>query len=408
MNHADRSHSLLSASSAVRWLACTRSPMIEKDLPDTTSESAKEGTLAHELAEAKVKNYFLIDNFTKQKLAAAVRKLKKDPLWQDEMMEHTDTYLDYISAAALRFPREPARDVEKRVYFGAYTHAEMRNPFSPEEGYGTADCVLIGGRVIHIIDFKYGKNPGGRVSAEENPQMMLYALGVYDTYRLLCPVETIRLSIVQPRLADGISEWELPLKDLLEWGEYVKGRALLAWNGEGDFAPSERACRFCRARAVCRARAEKNVQMAFGGDAGKLPPLITNAQMAEYLRQGADLVKWYEELKDAALAQCLAGEEVPGFKAVEGRGSRNWTDMDQAFAALKASGIDEAILYEKKPLTLAQVEKVVGKTLFSETVGAYVKKVPGKPALVESTDNRPAITNQVTAAEAFKEETNYE
>ena len=157
-----------------------------------------------------------------------------------------------------------------------------------------------------------------------------------------------------------------------------------------------------------RARAEKNVQMAFSGDVGKLPPLISNAQMAEYLRRGADLVKWYEELKDAALSQCLAGKEVPGWKAVEGRGSRNWTDMDCAFDALKASGIDEAILYEKKPLTLAQVEKAVGKTLFSETVGAYVKKVPGKPALVESTDKRPAITNQVTAVEAFKEETNNE
>ncbi len=404
MNHEERSHSILSASGAHRWVACPPSALLEAGLADTTSESAREGTLAHELAEAKVKNYFLIDNFTKQKLGAAVRKMKKDPLWQDEMMDHTDTYLDYVSASALKFEHEPARDVEKRVYFGAYTHAEKRQPPSPEEGYGTADCVLIGGGVIHIVDFKYGKSPNGRVSAEGNPQMMLYALGVYDTYRVLYPVKTIRMSIVQPRLPDGISEWEIPLEELLKWGEFVKERALLAWSGEGEFSPSKETCRFCRARAVCRARAEKNVQMAFGGDAGKLPPLITNAQMAEYLRQGEDLVKWYEDLKEEALSQCLAGKEVPGFKAVEGRGTRNWTDMDKAFDALKASGIDEAILYERRPLTLAQVEKAVGKPLFLETVGDYVQKLPGKPALVESTDKRPAISNRVTATEAFQGE----
>lgn len=400
MGHAERQHSFLSASGAYRWTHCTPSAGLEAELPDTTSESAKEGTLAHELAEARVRNYFLIGDFNKRKLNAAIKKMKENELWQDEMMEHTDTYLDYIRAAALKFEHTPVGAVEKRVYFGKYTCAD---PEDAEEGYGTADCVLIGGGVIHIIDLKYGKSPNGRVEAENNLQLILYALGTYEAYKILYPIHTVRMSIVQPRLTDGVSMWEIPLPQLLEAGEWIKERAELARSGAGEFAPSDKACQFCRAKATCQARAQRNISLAFSGDAGKLPPLITNAQMAEYLRQGADLVKWYEDLKDAALKECLAGNEVPGWKAVEGRGSRNWTDMDQAFEVLKASGIDEALLWERKPLTLAQVEKTVGKKLFSETVGGFVEKLPGKPALAEESDKRPAVTNRVTAAEAFQE-----
>lgn len=403
MGHAERSHSILSASGAHRWIACPPSALLETQFPDTTSEAAAEGTLAHELAEAKVRSYFPIGDFNKKKLNAFIKKQKENPLWDDEMMEHTDTWLDYVRSAAMKFEHDPTKNVEKRVFFGKYTHAEMRNPPNEEEGFGTADCILIGGGVIHIIDFKYGKSPNGRVEAAGNSQMMLYALGAYEACKLLYPIDTVRMSIVQPRLPDGISEWEIPLSQLLEHSRYIEERAILAWKGEGDFAPDEKTCRYCRARGMCRARAEKNIQLAFSGDAGKLPPLIDNARMAEYLRQGADLVKWYDDLKDAALKECLAGHEVPGWKAVEGRGSRDWTDMDKAFEVLKKSGIDEAMLWERKPLTLAQVEKVVGKAPFAETVGDYIVKKPGTPALAEASDKRPAITNKVTAEEAFKE-----
>ena len=344
MGHEERSHSILSASGAHRWLACPPSALLETEFPDTTSDAAAEGTLAHELAEARVRNYGLIDGYTKRKLNADIKKMKSNQMWDDEMLEHTDTYMDYIKSAALKYKGTPTVAAEKRVFFGKYTHSEMRNPPSEEEGYGTADCVMVGGGVIHIIDFKYGKSPDGRVSAVDNPQMMLYALGVYETYKILYPIETIRMSIVQPRLTDGISEWEIPLDKLLEFGGYAQQRALLAWNGEGCFAPDDNTCRFCRARAVCQARAQRNIQLAFSGDVGKVPPLITNAQMAEYLRQGAGLVKWYEDLKEAALKECLAGNDVPGWKAVEGRGSRDWTDMDEAFEVLKGAGINEAVL----------------------------------------------------------------
>ena len=221
-------------------------------------------------------------------------------------------------------------------------------------------------------------------------------------YSLLYRMEHFHLHIIQPRI-DNISDWECSREQLLAFGEYVRERAGLAWDGAGEFCPGEKQCRFCRARAVCRARAEENVRLAFSPDKGKLPPLISSEDAGRYLSLGEDVKKWLEDLKDWALAECLAGREVPGWKAVEGRGSREWTDMDAAFGKLVESGINEAVLYERKPLTLAQVEKLLGKKDFQENVGQYVVKNPGKPALVKESDKREAITNKITAAEAFKE-----
>lgn len=391
MGHEDRSHAILSASGAYRWMACPPSALLEAGIPDTTSEAAKEGTLAHELAEAKVRNYFFTQDFGKRKLNAAVKKLRENPLWDDEMMRYTDTYLDYVKSAALKFEGQPYIAIEKQVRFEGTVPG----------GFGTADCILIGGGVIHVIDFKYGKSPSGRVEAAENPQMMLYAIGAWEAYRMLYQIHTIRMSIVQPRLPDGISEWELSLSQLQEAGRYIKSRAELAAKGEGDFAPGEKTCRYCRARDTCRARAEKNIELAFFPAKGQLPPLISNEEMGQYLKMGMDVANWLSDLKECALKECLKGNDVPGWKAVEGRGNRDWTDMDGAFDTLRASGIEDAMLWEKKPLTLAQVEKMMGKKEFADAVGSYVIKSPGKPTLAEASDKRPAITNTITAAEAF-------
>lgn len=392
MGHEERQHALLSASSAHRWLKCTPSAVLEQQFPDTTSEAAREGTLAHELAELKLRHYFYTNDLPKSKLTRAVNKLKKQELWQDEMLEYTEEYLDYVKSAAMRFEGIPSAAVEKRVDFSAYV----------PEGFGTADCILIGSGVIHVIDFKYGKSPDGRVEAEENPQMMLYALGAYETYKMLYPIHTVELSIVQPRLQDGISNWSLPIEKLLEAGERIRGRAVLAIKGEGDFAPDIKTCRYCRAKGQCRARVEENVRLAFA--IGRKPPLITNEEMGQYLLQGQDVAKWLSDLQECALAECLAGRNVPGWKAVEGRGSREWTDMDAAFKKLEECGINETILWERKPLTLAQVEKAVGKKDFTSFVGDMVVKKPGKPALAKDSDKRLAITNKISAKDAFKEE----
>lgn len=394
MGHSERDHALLGPSNAYQWAACPPSARLSEGLLDTGSEAAKEGTLAHELAELKLRNYFHSVDFGKRKLAAAVKKLKENPLWDDEMMGYTDDYMDYVKAAALSFPAEPTVAIEKKVDISEYV----------PECFGTADCLLIGGGVIHVIDFKYGKSPSGRVEAENNLQMQLYALGAWTASRMLYRVDRIRMSIVQPRLPDGITEWEIPLEKLLETGEWIRERAQLAWKGEGEYHPDEKTCRFCRAKSRCRARAEKNIEMAFAPAKGKLPPLISNEEMGKYLLQGQDVEKWLSDLQDCALRECLAGHEVPGWKAVEGRSTRKWTDMDAAFGRLIESGINAAVLWERKPVTLAQIEKIVGKKDFAECVGEYVVKETGKPALVQESDNRPAITNRVAAAEAFKEE----
>ncbi len=394
MGHSERDHALLGPSNAYQWAACPPSARLSEGLPDTGSEAAKEGTLAHELAELKLRNYFHSVDFGKRKLAAAVKKLKENPLWDDEMMGYTDDYMDYVKAAALSFPAEPTVAIEKKVDISEYV----------PECFGTADCLLIGGGVIHVIDFKYGKSPSGRVEAENNLQMQLYALGAWTASRMLYRVDRIRMSIVQPRLPDGITEWEIPLEKLLETGEWIRERAQLAWKGEGEYHPDEKTCRFCRAKSRCRARAEKNIEMAFAPAKGKLPPLISNEEMGKYLLQGQDVAKWLSDLQDCALQECLAGRDVPGWKAVEGRSTRKWTDMDAAFGRLIESGINAAVLWERKPVTLAQIEKIVGKKDFAECVGEYVVKEPGKPALVQESDNRPAITSRVAAAEAFKEE----
>ncbi len=391
MGHEERAHALLSASSAHRWLKCTKSARLEEQFPDTTSEAAEEGTLAHKLAELRVRNYFSPADVSKRKLTFAIKKMKEDPLWDDEMLVHTETYLDYIKQTALKLPSEPHVDVEKRVDYGLYA----------PEGFGTADCILTQGNTLYVIDFKYGK--GVPVSAKENPQMMLYALGAYEACKILYLIERIHLAIVQPRLPDGITEWECPLGELLEFGEYVEKRAALAFIGGGEFAPDEKTCKFCRARKQCRARSDYNVKQAF--DLGELPPLITNEEAGQRLLAMRDVVSYQKDLQEWALSECLVGNEVPGWKAVEGRRSRDWTDMDAAFEKLIKSGVvAEEILWEKKPLTLAQVEKTIGKKDFADAVGEFVIQKSGKPALVEVSDKRQAITNKVTAQEAFKEE----
>ena len=165
-------------------------------------------------------------------------------------------------------------------------------------------------------------------------------------------------------------------------------------------------CRYCRARGRCRARAEKNVELAFRVKDD--PALLTFEEMGKYLKDGQDVAKWLKDIEASALEACLSGKEIPGWKAVAGRATRDWTDMDAAFARLEEAGIRTEVLWERKPLTLAQVEKIIGKKEFAANVGEFVTKKNGKPALVEDSDKRPAITNKISAAEAFKEETDHE
>lgn len=381
-------HAILSASGASRWMACTPSARLEEQFPDSTSEYAREGTLAHELCELKVRKN-LIEPMHTRTYNSKLKKLKEHELWQDEMDKHTDTYLEYIQGLVHSYNCTPAVMLEKKVDFSSYV----------PDGFGTADCIIIADGTLHVIDFKYGK--GVAVSAENNPQMKLYGLGAYLEYSFLYAIDKVKMTIVQPRL-DDISECEISTTELMEWAEeVVKPLADMAYKGEGTYIAGNH-CKFCRAKATCRERARMNSEVAKFDF--KEPALLSDEEVGEALKMAQDLAKWAEDLKDYALAESLKGKLIPGWKAVEGRGSRVFTDNEEALKVLIGSGIDETMLYERKQLTLAQIEKVLGPKQFKELVGNMVEKSPGKPTLVIETDKREAITNKTTAIEDFKEE----
>ena len=378
------SHALFSPSSAYRWLICTASVLATKDIKDTeVSDAAKEGTVAHALCELKVKNYFHKDQWTDEDLAKGIKMLSEEPLWDKEMLEYSEVYLEEVKKAAMEFDHEPWVDVETRVDIF-------------ENCFGTADCILVGGNTLHVIDFKYGKSPVGRVEAERNPQMLLYANGAYKKYHMLYAIERIKMTIVQPRLTDGITHYETDVNGLFDFAQQAQARAKEAQTGHGVYAPGEKTCRFCKIRATCRARAEK-----ITGPFKNHPDVLLSSEVAEYIKLGTEISSWLNDIKSTALSACLKGESVPGLKAVEGRKTRVWTDADKAFQALIAHGIQEEMLYERVPLSLVKVEKLVGKKEFSELMKDYVMQKAGAPTLVEESDKRPAITNQISAKTAF-------
>ena len=384
-------HAVLSASGASRWLACTPSARLEEQFPDSTSEYAKEGTLAHEVCELKVRKN-LIEQMSTRTYNTKLKKLKENELWQDEMDKFTDAYLEYIQKLVHSYSCSPAVMVEKKVDFSQYV----------PEGFGTADCIVIAEGTMHIIDFKYGK--GVAISAENNPQMKLYALGAYLEYSMLYPIEKIKMAIVQPRLENEASESEIFVAELMDWAEnVVKPLAEKAYKGEGTYIAGNH-CRFCRAKATCRERARMNLEASkFEMRAGAL---LSDTEVGEALKMAQDLAKWAEDLKEYALTESLKGKIIPGWKAVEGRSVRAFKDTDLAIKTIVDSGIDEALLYERKQLTLAQIEKLLGAKQFKELVGELVEKAPGKPTLVLETDKREKIVNRITAEEDFND--NYE
>jgi hypothetical protein len=246
-----------------------------------------------------------------------------------------------------------------------------------------------------VNDYKHGK--GVPVSAENNSQMLLYALGAYAAYSIMFPIKTIHLSIIQPRLSDEPSTWTLTVEELLAWGEWVKPIAAKAATGGGDPCPGE-WCRFCRAKAKCRARADNHTALEMFGN--RMPPLLSNAEVGDILVRSATLKQWITDLEEYALTECLLGNEVPGWKAVEGRAIRQFTDQEAAFGLLLAKGPPEAILYERKPLTLAALEKMIGKPAFREVLSTFVVTPPGKPTLAPATDKREPIKTH-SAREIF-------
>lgn len=387
-------HALLSASSAARWLNCPPSAKICAESEDKESSYAAEGTLAHAMCEIKLTAFTTVT--PKRTITTKLNKLKKDELYQPEMDSYTDEYVDYVKKIAYSFPSKAHIAVERQVDYGAYAPG----------GFGTADCVILHGEELHIVDFKYGK--GVPVSAEDNPQLKLYALGAIGFYGMLYPVKNITLHIVQPRIGN-YSDWKISASDLFAWGESIKPIAQLAYEGEGDFNSGEH-CRFCAISATCRKRSEDNLELAkyeFRKPpelAKNCEPTLTDEEIALVLTQGSQLKKWYEDIEKYTLGMILAGKKYNGWKAVEGRGTRVYTDADAIPGRLEAIGLSAELAFERKMLTPPQLEAAVGKTVFAQSFADLVEKSKGKPTLAPSTDKRAEYVNGSTAAEDFKED----
>ena len=368
--HENRAHALLSASGSHRWMACTPSARLEECCQNKESDAAKEGTVAHELCELKVKVQ-LGEDVSMSEYEA----LKENPLFTKEMDACTNIYADYCIDTAKEENGLPLIEVE--LDLTAYI----------PEGFGTVDCVIVSEKTLHVIDFKYGR--GVEVSPVENSQLMIYALGAYDLYSSFYDFENVKLTIVQPRLSAEPKTWECSIQDLLDFGERLKPVAALAFKGGGEFAPSEHTCLFCKAKYTCRARADKNLSTMFLQE--KDPYTLSNDEIGEILAKVADFPKWIKDLEDYALEQLLSGKEIKGYKAVEGRSSRVWSDEKKAFEVIIEDGTEEKDLYETVPLSLAKIEKLLGKNKFASLVGEYVTKSQGKPTLTLSSDIRPSI-----------------
>ena len=380
-------HARLSASSAARWLNCPPSAMLAEQFPDTGSKYAAAGTLAHSIAELKARKYFL-EPMSPRTFNTRMKKLKADPSYEPGMDAATDAYLDELKRISMLYDEPPFVALEVRV---DYSH------IAPE-GFGTADCVMIAGEDIHIVDYKNGS--GVPVEAEENPQLMLYALGALKVYEPIFgdSIKTVCLHIVQPN-AGGCKQWALLARDLYAWGAAQVEAAEKAYNGEGDFCPGPWCDdHFCPARATCMARAKKMLSLESYAQDYNEPQLIPEEAIGEILSQAEGLSKWIKALQEHAFNVAMQGGRIPGYKLVEGRKSREWAEG--AFDMLPGRGVPEAMLWERKPVTVAGLEKALGKKPFADAAGDLVEILPGKPALVPESDKRAAW---VPAEAAFSE-----
>lgn len=370
-------HALLSASASHRWLNCTPSVRLSEGIPDKGSEYAQEGTDAHSLCEFKLRNLLGMP---------AIDPTEHLSWYNGEMEECAENYASYV-LELLEKAKETCTDpvvlVEQRVDFSRFV----------ENGFGTADCIIIADGTMNVVDYKHGK--GVEVSAESNPQMMLYALGALEIFDGIYDIEEVRMTIFQPRIGN-ISVSSMVKSALLEWanGELAE-KAALAYEGSGDFACGD-WCRFCKAKAICRKRAEENLKMAQYDFAPA--DTLDETEIAAVLDRADELASWVTDVKEYALSQALHGVRYPGYKVVEGRSARKYTNEDAVAQVVSDAVYDP---YAHKVLGLTEMQKLLGKQKFNELLAAFIVKPQGKPVLVPDTDKRPIMN---TAQDDFKEE----
>ena len=369
-------HAFLSASASHRWINCPPSAKLCEGIKDESSPYAQEGTDCHELCA------YLVEK--------ALGRDVKDPTenltyYNGEMQNCAEEYTNYVLEQyekAKAYCSDPMVFIEQRLDFSRWV----------ENGFGTGDCVIIADEVLHIIDYKHGL--GVLVESEGNTQMMCYALGALEAFDDLYDVSHIEMTIFQPR-RDNVSTSSITKEALLTWAEEVlKPTAALAYEGKGEFKAGDH-CQFCKVKATCRKRAETNLELAKYDF--EMPATLDDFEIAAILPRIDQLINWGNDIKDYALTQAQAGTHYEGFKIVEGRSNRKYTDEAVVAATVTEAGYDP---YEKKLLGITAMSSLLGKKQFEQLLGELVYKPPGKPALVPESDKRPAMN---TAADDFKD-----
>ncbi len=364
---ANKGHALLSASTSHRWLNCPPSARLGEFIEDKESEFAKEGTDAHELCEIKLKEAL-----------GAQGQIKMPTLvyYNQEMEESANGYVIFV-LELLNEIKETCKDpivlIEQKIDYSKYV----------KDGFGTVDLMIVADDTLHIIDFKYGK--GVPVDAYENPQMKLYSIGGLEIFDGIYDIKKVSMTIYQPRLSN-ISAFEITKDDLYSWAENtLKPIAKLAYKGEGEFKCGE-WCRWCKCKDICRKRAEANMAMA--SLEFKDPPLLEDNEIVEILNKVDGLVEWANDVKDYALKCAINGKKWTGYKLVEGRSNRKYTSDSDVIKAVTEAGHNP---FEKKLLSITEMQKRLGKALFNDLLGNLIVKPAGKPTLVLESDKRPEI-----------------
>lgn len=374
-----REHARLSASSAHRWLECPPSAVAAERYTDTGSDFAAEGTLAHEVAEVTARHQLLSGE--RSQVVYDYTNITQ------EMSEHARAYADYIQEQIKG--ENPALLLEQRVDFSEWV----------PDGFGTCDCILIEGDTLTIIDYKYGV--GVPVSAENNPQMRLYALGALHDFGFAYDVEKIETHIYQPRI-NNISTESLTVDELLAWAKTVKPIAEKAAKGKGKYKAGSH-CKFCPHAGRCRTLTKTCTEYAETHDLRVAVPVLTPHEVAEVLAMEPLITLWLKRVKSQALTTMLDGGEVPGYKVVEGKlGNRKWTDELQVAEALKGAGYSEEDYTETKLLSPAAIDKLVGKKKAAELLDGLTARSAGAPTIALETDKRPAYDRVAEAQEDFK------
>ena len=369
------SHARFSPSAANRRIHCPPSLLLEEQFEEGESIYAAEGTAGHSLAEHLIRKHLKMRT-----------KRPTSDYYTDELVEAVDQYVSFVIGeieAAKQECKTPVFMVEQRVDASEYV----------EGCYGTADMVIVTDKIVHIIDLKLGK--GVEVHAEENPQLMIYGLGVLRMAESLYDIETVRMTIFQPRLNNS-STWDVSPDYLKRWGEEVlRPAGAQALIGAGEFSAGS-WCRFCRARIQCRARAEAFLKLA--QKEFSQPALLSDEEIADIISKADEIAKWASDVYAYAQDQAINnGKHWPGSKVVEGRSARKYTNEQDVVDAAICAGYTD--IYKKTLIGITEMERLMGKDQFREILGHLVYKPAGKLTLVPESDRRDAVCTDTAKAE---------